>query len=239
MHTLGIIGGMGSQATAVFMEMLAEMTDADADSGHITSILYNCPSIPNPAQFILGESTESPAPALVDYSSRLARQGADVLAIPSMSASYFLPQIREAFGPGVIDIAEEICLYLEANEIHSAGLMASLGTIGTGVFQEAFRRHGLKLVLPSASRHKDIAHIIVDNVKAGKPVELGKFFGAAEDLWQQGANVIILGCAELSVVHRNYPIGAGFLDALQLLARCCVQTCATLRPEYTDIITEG
>lgn len=53
-----------------------------------------------------------------------------------------------------------------------------------------------------------------------------------------GAEVVVLGCTELSMVRRDYNIGAGFLDAMQVLAKCSVEKCATLLADYRSLITK-
>ncbi len=239
MKKLGVIGGLGPMATALFLKMIVEMTDADSDQEHIECIVYDCPKIPDRTKYILGQSDEDPAPMMMDFGKRLADQGASVIAIPCITATYFHPQVRAAAQIPVINAIEEMCKYFKKHDISCAGLMATSGTVGSGLFQKIFQENGLRLVVPSHERQLDIMHVIYQNVKAGKPVELERFFGVAEDLWQQGAHVLILGCTELSVVRENYPIGAGYMDALQLMAKCAVEACGTLRPEYEDIITRG
>ena len=82
-------------------------------------------------------------------------------------------------------------------------------------------------------------HLIFKNVKAGKPAEMDRFFAAAEDLRSQGAEAIILGCTELSLIKRDHPIGAGFVDAMEVLARQSVLNCnKPLKQEYDCLITK-
>lgn len=56
MKKLGVIGGLGPMATALFMKMIIEMTDAENDQEHIEMIVYNCPQIPDRTDYILGKS---------------------------------------------------------------------------------------------------------------------------------------------------------------------------------------
>ena len=81
-------------------------------------------------------------------------------------------------------------------------------------------------------------HLIYENVKAGKPAEMDRFRTAAKDLRAQGAQAIILGCTELSLIKRDYDIGAGFIDAMEVLARQSVLACGKpLKKEYDCLIT--
>ena len=81
-------------------------------------------------------------------------------------------------------------------------------------------------------------HLIFNNVKAGKPAEMDRFFAAAEDLRRQGAEAIILGCTELSLIKRDCHIGPGFVDAMEVLAKQSVLSCdKPVKKEYDCLIT--
>ena len=82
-------------------------------------------------------------------------------------------------------------------------------------------------------------HLIFRNVKAGTPAEMDRFFAAADDLRRHGAQAIILGCTELSLIKRDHPIGAGFLDAMEVLAQQSVLLCGKpLKDAYRCLITK-
>ncbi|HRZ88514.1 MAG TPA: aspartate/glutamate racemase family protein, partial [Spirochaetia bacterium] len=82
---LGILGGMGPEATADFFRKVVDATPAAKDQDHI-HILVNCdPSIPDRTENILGRGPD-PLPALIEAGKRLAAAGATVGAIPCMTA---------------------------------------------------------------------------------------------------------------------------------------------------------
>lgn len=237
MRKLGVIGGLGPMATALFMKMVIEMTDAAVDQEHIEMIIYNCPQIPDRTRFILGQSSCDPAPEMIEIGKKLAEQGAELIAIPCITANYFYERLSSEIHAKIIDIIDEIHAYLIKRNIRCAGLMATSGTIESRLFQRIFEGHDCKLVIPSRERQRDVMHVIYENVKANRPVEMERFREVSKELREAGAEVIILGCTELSVVRENYPIGAGFLDAMQLMAKCAVESCGQLKEEYREMIT--
>ncbi len=239
MRKLGVIGGLGPMATALFMRMVIEMTDARTDQQHIEMIIYNCPQIPDRTRYILGESEENPAPKLLEIGRELERQGVALIAIPCITSGYFLPELTGKIRPRIIDIVEETCRYLMQRGIRRAGLMATSGTVESRIFQRTFSGNGCQLICPTEEDQRKVMHLIYDNVKANEPVDLACFSDVSERLRSAGAEVIILGCTELSVIRDQYPIGAGYLDAMQLMAKCAVEECGTLRAEYRELITGG
>lgn len=237
MRKLGVIGGLGPMATALFMKMVIEMTDAAVDQEHIEMIIYNCPRIPDRTSFILGQSDEDPAPGIIEIGQKLTDQGVELIAIPCITANYFYERLSCGIHAKIIDIIDELYTYLIKRNIRCAGLMATSGTIESRLFQRIFDEQECRLVLPSRERQQDVMHVIYQNVKANRPVDMERFRAVSKELREAGAEVIILGCTELSVVRENCQIGAGFLDAMQLMAKCAVESCGRLREEYLELIT--
>ena len=238
MLKLGVIGGLGPMATALFMQMVIEMTDAETDQEHIEMLIHNCPSVPDRTRYILGKSDLNPEPYMAEIGCSLAKAGADLIAIPCITANYFYDSMSNEIPVPIINTIEETTNYLIHADIHTVGLMATDGTIQSGLFQKSLTDAGINVIIPSESKQKDVMHIIYDNVKANKSVSMEKFISVSEEMTDKGAETIILGCTELSVVRMNYPLGAGYLDAMQVMAKCAVEKCGRLRQEYNDLITK-
>lgn len=93
-------------------------------------------------------------------------------------------------------------------------------------------------MLPGAEGQQNVMHLIYQNVKATRPAEMDRFWQASKELKEQRAQVILLGCTELSMIRRDEKIGAGYLDVMQVLAKASVECCGTLKPEYENLITQ-
>lgn len=234
---LGVIGGLGPMATAVFLEMVVEMTNADVDQEHIEMLIHHCPQIPDRTSYILGNSSENPEIKMIEVEKELERQGAEMIVIPCVTSTYFWKELSGAVDIPVLNIVEELHKYFKQRNVRSVGLMATSGTVESGLFQKAFAGENCRLILPSKERQQDVMHLIYNNIKANKPAEMERFAAVSEELREQGAEVIILGCTELSVLHKNHEIGAGYLDAMQLMAKCAVESCGRLKIEYQELIT--
>ena len=58
------------------------------------------------------------------------------------------------------------------------------------------------------------------------------------ELYAQGCDSIVLGCTELSLIKKSAPLGPGYLDALEVLSKRCVQLCGgALKTEYENLLT--
>lgn len=235
---LGVIGGLGPLATAYFFELVIQMTDAKADQEHVEILIYNRPAIPDRTSYILGKSKENPLPCMIETGQWLVGQGAEVIAIPCITAHYFHRELEEAIKAPVIHIVRETATHLETYGIKKAGIMATDGTIKSGLFQKELEACAIDWAVPDKRNQQYVMDLIYQDVKAGRPIEKEKFDSAVACLKKQGAEVIILGCTELSLIKREYAIGAGYLDAMEILARQAVLDClADLKGEYQCLIT--
>lgn len=237
MKTLGVIGGLGPMATAYFMQLVIEMTEASSDQEHIPMIIYNCPQIPDRTGYLLGKSKENPGPQIIDCGRKISKAGAELIAIPCITAHALYPEIEQELDAPVLHIIRETAEYLKKEGIHKVGLEATDGTVQTKVFQEELERQGIEVILPSKEKQEMVMHIIYNNVKAGRRVDMDRFQQIEEELHEKGAEVIILGCTELSMVSRDEKIGHGYLDAMEVLARAAVIKCGRLKPKYNRLLT--
>ena len=236
--TLGVIGGLGPIATAHFMELVIRMTEADTDQEHLDMILYNRPSIPDRTGYILDPSKPNPLPEMIRVGNALARQGAKLIAIPCMTAHYFHRDLTRYIETPIVHAIHETAVHLKKHGITKVGIMATDGTVRSKLFQQELQKHGITPVIPGEQGQKCVMSVIYDDIKANRPAEMDKFDFAAKDLREQGAEAIILGCTELSLVKRDYPIGAGYLDAMEVLAQTCVRMCGgKLKEAYQNLIS--
>ena len=235
---LGVIGGLGPIATAHFMELVINMTDVDTDQQHLPMIVYNMPFIPDRTAYILDNTKENPLPTMLQIGRMLQEQGADRIAVPCVTAHYFMDALEKRIHVPLINGVRETVAHLKENGIQKVGIMATDGTVRSGIFHRELEKQGLQPIAPLAGAQADVMHLIFNNVKAGKPAEMDRFFAAAEDLRSQGAQAIILGCTELSLIKRDHEIGAGFVDAMEVLALSSVLACGKpVKKEYDCLIT--
>lgn len=237
--TLGVIGGLGPGATAYFMDLVIRMTDAATDQEHLEMIVYNCPSIPDRTGYILDNTKPSPLPPMIRIGNTLSKQGAQVIAIPCLTAHYFYDELNTGIPVPIVNALAETARFLKESGITKAGIMATDGTISSGLFHQVLEAQGIQPVVPSTDRQADVMHLIYNNIKANLPAEMDRFYAVSRELKENGAQAIILGCTELSLIKRDHPIGAGFIDAMEMLAQQSILRCGgKLKEEYKYLITK-
>ena len=236
---LGVIGGLGPAATTQFMNLIIEMTDAASDQEHMDMVVFNAPSIPDRTGYILDHTQPCPREPMIDVGNRLAAAGADLLVIPCMTAHYFYDAVQENVNVPMLHAIRETALELQKNGITKVGLMATDGTVRTRLFHDAFAPYGIEVITPSPKEQANVMHIVYDNVKAGIPADAGRFFSASRELFDRGAQRVILGCTELPLVKHQFDIGPGFIDPLEVMAQKAILLCGVrLKENYRNLISK-
>lgn len=235
---LGVIGGLGPMATAYFMELLTRMSDAETDQEHMEILICSKPSIPDRTRYILGESAESPLPDMVSAGEKLREAGADLLAVPCVTAHYFHGMLQDALGIPVVNGLVETAIYLQAEEKTCVGIMATDGTIHSNLLQNVLSEYGIRSVVPGEESQKKVMSMVYEEIKAGNSVDMGKFEQVSEELFTKGAQVILLACTELSLIKKEHTLPAGYLDILEVIARAAVRECHHVRGKFEHLITE-
>lgn len=238
MKKAGVIGGLGPMAMVYFLQLITEMTDAATDQEHIELLVHSKPQTPDRTGYILGKSKENPLPVLAEVGVRLKQSGAEFIAIPCITAHFFQQELEKRIGCPILHAIEETAKYLQEEKITKIGLMATDGTIESKLFQQIMDNYGITCFVPNKENQANVMHLIYQNVKAGKQPEMDRFRKVSEELFGAGAQVILLGCTELSLIKRDNILNEGFLDVLEVLARqVVIHAEAAVKEEYIHLIT--
>lgn len=207
------------------------------EQDHIEIIIYNKPSIPDRTSYILDNSNDNPVFPMIEAGKALDKLAVNYIAIPCITAHYFYDELRSNLKTPIIHGVKETASYLSKYGATNVGIMATRGTIVTKLFQNKLSEYGIKAVVPGLLEQEYVNNIIYDNVKSNKPVDMDKFNLVAESLRNQGADVIILGCSELSMIKKNYDIGDDFIDTMEVLARKSIDLChGNIKKDYEHLI---
>lgn len=223
---LGVLGGLGPLATTYLMQMVILKTPARTDQDNIPMIVLNDPQIPDRTAYILDHSKPCPLPEMTMVARRLEESGADYLAIPCNTAHYFYDGIVDAVSIPVLNIMTETVNRLVecAGKEATIGIMATEGTIASGVFQDYFASAGMRrTITPTESEQACLTSLIYDCVKANKPYDEADLLRVAEGMRSRGCDAVIVGCTELSVIYVGMSSKPDWLyDSLDILADRCV-----------------
>jgi len=226
--TIGILGGMGSEATAYFFELIINNTEAQKDQEHIPILIWNNPKIPPRTDAILCGG-KSPLSLLLEGVRILRRAGADFIVMPCITAHYYFPKIISREKIPFINLIEETLHYAQKKIPHlkKVGLIASSGTISSKLFHNLFLKEGIEIMEPLGHEQKKVMEAIFGQrgIKAGFTSGLPRklMVNSARKLIQRGAEAVIAGCTEVPLVLRDKDISRPLIEPLHIAALACIQ----------------
>ena len=101
---VGILGGMGPEATVDLMQRIIRLTRAVDDIDHIRCIVDNNPKVPSRIKAIIEGDGEDPGPCMADMANRLETWGADFLVIACNTAHFYYNAVQDAVDIPVINL---------------------------------------------------------------------------------------------------------------------------------------
>ena len=222
---LGILGGMGPQATQDFYQRVLDRTDASCDQEHLPTLIWSDTAIPDRTAAILGGDAEGCYQRLLAGAKLLEQGGCTVLAIPCNTSHYFADRLQSQLSLRLIHMPRETVGVLTGEGKKKVGILATDGTIQTGIYQKECDARGIEAVSPPEEIQKLVMSIIYDEIKRGETGSREKF--AVIDRWlrQAGCDSAILGCTELSVYRTYHGLPDYYLDAMEVLAERCITAC--------------
>ncbi|MBQ8497694.1 MAG: amino acid racemase [Clostridia bacterium] len=224
--TLGILGGLGPAASVYFYRILTEHTKANHDQDHLDIVLVSGASIPDRTEFILGKSENSPLPAMIDNVNKLITAGAELIAIPCNTAHYFYDQIEKSSSVPVLNIVRETVSLAQKAGVRKLGIMATTGTVITGAYQHACLEAGISFAIPSERSQQILMDIIYGSIKTAREPDMDAFLSVCDELYENGADALVLGCTELSLIRATEDLEKyRFIDSLLVLAARSIRVC--------------
>ncbi|MCC8357461.1 MAG: amino acid racemase [Oscillospiraceae bacterium] len=223
--TLGIIGGMGPAATCDLMEKVIALTRASCDQEHIHIITDCNTNIPDRTAAIL-QGGPDPVPELQRSAARLETAGAEILCMPCNTAHHFYDTVAAAVQIPGLHMPRETAGILRQAGVKTAGVLATDGTVQSGVYEKALAREGIEAVYPDKEDQAQIMRLIYQGVKARAvplaDIPVGEILSR---LRGRGAEVFLLACTELPIAFAELGRMEGCLDPTRVLAFAAVRAC--------------
>lgn len=180
-------------------------------------VVFN-PRTPDRTLAIKGE-VDSPIPFLEGSAKMLKKLGADYFGVPCNTAHYFLPEVTKGLDLPLVGMIEKTAERVRKEGVKVAGLLATTGTVRTGLYQKALEKEGIRVLIPPEDeQEKSVMEAIYGKggikagVTKGQPSDL--LHGSAYALMKRGAECIIAGCTEIPIVLTESKLRKGGREAI-------------------------
>ena len=216
---IGILGGMGPEATVLLMSRVIAMTAAADDSDHVPLLVDNNTQVPSRIKALIEKTGEDPGPVLVEMARRLEAAGVAALAMPCNTAHHYASRIQAAVSVPFLDMIELSAEAVRASRKSRGrriGILASPAVRITGIFDRAFAARGLEAVYPT---DQDALLACIRAVKTnGAHAEARSLLKtAALELHGELADALLVACSELSIVKDVIPSDLATVDTIDVL----------------------
>ena len=218
---LGVIGGMGPEATSYYYENVIAHTKAGKDQEHIDMVILSHATMPDRTEAIITGEDKELIHLLQEDAMTLEKLGVSNIAITCNTSHYFYEHIQKAVDVPIINMIHESVAYAvnEMENVKRVGIMATDGTINSRIYHRECRKLGVTPVKPSPERQQDVMSLIYDDIKGGKPGDRSKFDRVVSEFMRKGCDAVILACTELSVFKGRHDIPSICLDAMDILVK--------------------
>lgn len=223
---LGIFGGMGPEATANLYQMIIEITPAAKDQDHVPTLIFSFPQVPDRTTAIR-TGDHSIVPYLVEGVRLLEKAGATLIAIPCNTAHYYYDDMQKAVHIPIIHMIREAAVETLKRHpgVKTVGLLATSGTIASGLYEREFRDRGVAVIVPDEGQQSDLVMRSIGLIKARQDRDLCReLLGqAGRDLVRRGAQVIVLGCTEIPLAFDPATVDVPVVNASRVLAEAALR----------------
>ena len=217
---IGIVGGMGPLATSDLFRMIVENTQSQDDKGHIHIIVDDYPQIPDRTNAIIHKG-ESPVPYIITSVKMLESFGASIILIPCNTSHFYVDEIQRKVHAKIINMIEVTAKRIRDAGIKRVGLIATEGTIQSGIYERWLSEFGVEIVLPNKKQQRTIMEFIYKAVKAGNlGFDVTEMQKVIDSLSAQGVETVILGCTEIYSGIKLFNLRIGnYVEPMYILAR--------------------
>lgn len=213
---VGVLGGMGPEATVLFMRRVIERTDVADDQDHVPLLVDNNPQVPSRVKAIVEGTGEDPAPVLVAMARRLEAAGAEALAMPCNTAHHFASTIAAAVGIPFLDMVALSARHMAGLGARRVGMLASPAVRITGIFERPFAEQGMTPLYCDDDAAM-LAAIRAVKVRDYAPARRA-LAAAAADLERAGADALLVACSEFSIITEAARNVLPLADTIDVLA---------------------
>ncbi|UWQ13562.1 amino acid racemase [Aliiroseovarius sp. M344] len=225
LRTIGVLGGMGPEATVLLQRKLIEAVQPRDDSDHIPLLIDMNPQVPSRIAHLIESNGTDPGPTLAEMAQRLQTAGAVALAMPCNTAHHYAKAITDAVDIPLLNMVD-LAADHAAKTLGTGGcvgLLASPAVRRIRLFETALSARGLSVIWPAKDQP------MLDAIRAIKAGDAGTsprdtLLSASTELAAAGAELQFVACSEFSIIADSVAPEANVLDTIDLLTSSIIET---------------
>jgi aspartate racemase len=230
LRTVGILGGMSSQATAEYYRLLNEGVNRALGEHNAAEVLTYSVNFQNVERCIRRGQWDLAATYLVDRARKLEAGGADFVVMATNTMHKVAPQLSEALTVPFVHIVDVVADAITDAGIDTVGVLGTRETMEMPFYRERFADHGIEVVVPDAAVRERVDEIIFEELVRDVVREDSReeYVTCMESMVDAGAEGIVLGCTEIELLVSQEDLpGTPMFDTTELHVDRAVELCLT------------
>lgn len=203
-YTVGIVGGMGSYATVDFFKRLVDAIPAEKEWDRPRVIIDNKCTMPSRVRALLyGEKRGELVAELSDSVRHMMDMGACRIVFACNTSHCFIPDVIANIPESrdvILHIIDALGRDLAGRGVSSVGLVATEGTIDSGIYSETFEPYGIHVTAPTEAEYSQLRAYIEAVKQNAIDDSICRSFIDFTDRF--GEDAVILGCTELPILYQ-------------------------------------
>lgn len=226
MKTIGLIGGMSWESTIPYYRLINETIKERLGGLHSAKVILYSVDFHEVEQLQRAGDWETAGVLLANAARSLEAAGADFLVLCTNTMHKVAPSIEAAVAIPLFHIADPTATEVKRAGHTTVGLLGTRFTMEQPFYRDRLReRHGLRVIIPNAEERDSIHRIIYDELCLGivLPESRREFQRVIAGLASQGAEAIILGCTEISLLVSQRDTECPLFDTTAIHARAAAK----------------
>lgn len=204
MKTIGLIGGMSWESSAVYYRLLNERVRDRLGGLHSARCVLHSVDFAEIERLQVAGEWQKAGQVLADAAKGLEAAGAELLLICTNTMHKVADQVQDAVDVPLLHLGDATARAVRAQGIATVGLLGTAFTMEQDFYRDRLASHGLTVLVPDADDRAAVHRIIYEELCLGVVNETSRaaYTQVIERLVAAGAEGVILGCTEIELLVR-------------------------------------
>jgi aspartate racemase len=223
--TIGLLGGMSWESTALYYRLINEGIKARLGGLHSARIAMVSVDFQEIESMQHRGDWDGAADALIDAARSIEAAGADFLLICTNTMHKVADQVESAINIPLLHLADATALAIKQQGISTVGLLGTAFTMQQDFYKGRLAHHNLDVLVPNDTDIEQVHRIIYEELCLGvvKPESRQVYLGVMDNLRNQGAQAIIEGCTEIVLLVQQQHTDIPLFDTTAIHAQAAVE----------------
>lgn len=222
MKTIGLLGGMSWESTALYYREINEAVKERLGGLHSARLVLVSLDFHDVERLQQAGDWEAAGRLLADAARSLEAAGADFLVLCTNTMHRVADEIEGAVRIPLLHIADPTAEAIRAAGLSRVGLLGTRFTMEQDFYRERLRgRHGIDVLVPGEADREIVHRVIYDELCVGRVLDTSRaeYRRILGSLAAEGAEAVILGCTEITMLVGSADSPVPLFDTTSLHAR--------------------